>query len=601
MSQQNAAGPHLRPRPLARRLLIAVVLLALVLTPWQAATPTKAASIPRNQTLVLGFESAPLLSPHVANPFTPAGQNELQAGLHQAVFESLFYLNYETGQLEPWLAKSYQYSPNFTSVTINLRKGVLWSDGVPFTAADVVFTINMLKAHASALTYGPAMQQWVKDIKALNDYAVQITLTGPNPRFIVQNFGVSILSALIIVPQHIWQGQNPTTFAFYDPAKGWPVGTGPYRLVSAGAYQTVYDRRDDWWAAKTGFHALPAPKRIIFVGQTSVDSSTAAIASNQVDALTNLDSGSASVAMARNPKVIGWTAAAPYAWTDPCPHYFVFNVTSKPWNNAQLRAALAYSVDKVQFASLETQNAGRPAQFLFPDYPPMVKILAQNADLLKKYPGNTFDVSKARAIIQSQGYKKGSDGYFIGPDGKHLSIDLLMLNTNDGGVAWGIGSSLLTQDFNDVGVEVNQHMVSVSAYINDLDRGQFQGSVNWSCGSTTDPVATMDNFSQSSYVPIGQLASADFGRWNSAQYNAIVHQMDITAPGDPKLSQLFRQSLTIFLQQVPAIGLAEQGRNVPYNTTYWTNWPTAQNDYIQPANWWMTFHQILLKIKPTAS
>jgi hypothetical protein len=42
------------------------------------------------------------------------------------------------------------------------------------------------------------------------------------------------------------------------PAEGWPVTTGPWRLVSSGPDQKVYERRDDWWGARTGFQRLPA-------------------------------------------------------------------------------------------------------------------------------------------------------------------------------------------------------------------------------------------------------------------------------------------------------------------------------------------------------
>ena len=54
----------------------------------------------------------------------------------------------------------------------------------------------------------------------------------PNPRFQLDYFSVRIWGSVNIVPKHIWDGQDPLTFKYYDPAKGWPVGTGAYKLPS---------------------------------------------------------------------------------------------------------------------------------------------------------------------------------------------------------------------------------------------------------------------------------------------------------------------------------------------------------------------------------
>ena len=43
------------------------------------------------------------------------------------------------------------------------------------------------------------------------------------------------------------------TFGFYDPEKGWPLATGPYKVVEWSPQQKFIDRRDDWWGVKTGF------------------------------------------------------------------------------------------------------------------------------------------------------------------------------------------------------------------------------------------------------------------------------------------------------------------------------------------------------------
>ena len=66
-------------------------------------------------------------------------------GLHQAVMEPLFILNYETGEIMPWLAETMEGNESLDVWTLNLRDGAEWADGEAFNAEDVVWTINLLQ------------------------------------------------------------------------------------------------------------------------------------------------------------------------------------------------------------------------------------------------------------------------------------------------------------------------------------------------------------------------------------------------------------------------------------------------------------------------
>ena len=106
-----------------------------------------------------------------------------------------------------------------------------------------------------------------------------------------------------ILPKHIWQGQDIKAFTNYDLAKGLPIGTGAYKLVSSTTQQEVFDRRDDWWGAKIGFMPLPAPKRIIIVPVASDDAMGQLHIANQVDGGRQLLIGTFEAAQAQNPKL----------------------------------------------------------------------------------------------------------------------------------------------------------------------------------------------------------------------------------------------------------------------------------------------------------
>lgn len=559
---------------------------------------TQLAAVPRAQTLILGFEGGQVPSPDIGNPYVPARWPMISAGLHQAMFESLFYLNYETGKLEPWLAQGFSFSRNARVLTLKLRKGVRWNDGRAFTARDVAFTFNMLRKNPTLIN-GPDMQRWLRSVRVVNPTTVRLTFTAPSPRFVLDFLSVQIWGGIIIVPEHVWKGKNPATFKNFNLSKGGPVATGPYKLVQASSTRFVYDRDDNWWATKTGFHRLPAPKRLIFVEQGPEDRSAALLRSNQVDGLPKLGLGSFKAAKARNRRVIAWFQSPPYAWVDPCPNFFEFNTTVEPWDDAQLRLAVALTVDKQKMANLMNEGKGFKARFPFPAYAPLNKLLNQNNDLFRRYPVGSFLPNRAAQIFQSKGYRK-SGRFWQDSSGKRLSIEVLMQSPAEGGPAWGIATQLFQQYFEQAGIEMRPKVMSVSAYQDAASLGQFQGRMAWLCGSVTDPYKTLDAFHARRAVAVGTRTDYDkgAGRWKNAAYSRLVDRIGNLQPGDRRINPLFRQALGIFLRETPVFGVQQAIRIVPYNTTYWRNWPTAQNNYIHPPNWWMTTHQVLLRLRP---
>jgi peptide/nickel transport system substrate-binding protein len=99
------------------------------------------------------MDSGRNLTPDVWNPYVPSAQRS--QGLHQAMLEPLFMLNYESGQIQPWIGESMTPSATLDQWTLKLRNGVTWSDGVPYTADDVVFSIQMLINNAPNLNDSP--------------------------------------------------------------------------------------------------------------------------------------------------------------------------------------------------------------------------------------------------------------------------------------------------------------------------------------------------------------------------------------------------------------------------------------------------------------
>ena len=116
--------------------VFALVLGPVLGTPANAApTQAQAGQVARKDTLIVpGNVNIP--APDIWNPYIP-GTFILQ-GMNQNLMEPLFMLNYETGNIDGWLAESYTNSPDMTQWTVKLRPGTEWSDGQPLTSDDVV-------------------------------------------------------------------------------------------------------------------------------------------------------------------------------------------------------------------------------------------------------------------------------------------------------------------------------------------------------------------------------------------------------------------------------------------------------------------------------
>jgi peptide/nickel transport system substrate-binding protein len=547
-------------------------------------------TVPRERTLIIGFEGGPHAAPEQSG-LNPGATNS--QGHHQVMIESLYYLNYQSGELIPWIASGPPtWNEDFTEVTITLRDGVKWSDGEPFTAEDIAFTIDMLKENPT-LSYASTVVD-VTEATAVDEKTIQIKLANPDPRFVINAFGVRIWGAIRIVPKHIWEGQDPNTFNNFDLEKGWPVWTGPYRLVKATSTEFVFDRRDDWWAAETGFQDLPAPERIIFVEAGPDERKAAALTANEVDGQPSLRIDTFEDVVAKNPNAIGWTQDGTRAWIDPCPGMLGFNTRIAPWDDAEMRWAINYALPKQQIGDATTGGQGVVSAYNFPAYPALQAWLTENQDLLDQYNPTEFAPDKARAIFESKGYTMGSSGFYE-KDGQPLRVDILFKTEEP------ILPAIIVQALQDVGVDAAPRALAGAAYFDARDTGDFEIETHHvACGSVVEPYDELNLFHSRWVKPIGERASNNIWGWTNAEYDEIVEEMQIIEPGSERQHELFRRALEIRLQELPIISLTQQQRVVPYSTRYWTNWPTAENDYHHPPNWWMNFLMLVVEIEPAA-
>ena len=551
----------------------------------------------RAETAIFDIDGGRVEAPENWNPLLPQARRD--HGLHQALAEPLFMLNYESGEIEPWLGEEMTSNEAMDVWTLKLRDGVKWSDGEDFTADDVVYTVETMVDLGAEVGDITGLIEFIDSVEKIDDLTVQFNLTKPNPRFQLDHFSVRIWGSVIILPEHIWSEQDdPLTFKNFDPEQGWPVFTGPYTLTNVSPTEFTYERDDNWWGAETGFQELPAPRKLIWTWGGPEETRAAQMAEGELDSLMDITLGAFEAVQARNPNVIAWKDALPYAWLDPCARNIELNNTVEPWDDKEMRWALNYAIDRDQIVEIAYEETTIPSESIFPAYPPLNRLidLAKDEGLYDKYPLTEHNPEKAQEIIESKGYTK--EGDFYEKDGKRLSLDI---QNSEAYIEKQRIAQVVVEQLQEIGIDASARNVADTTWQENFQLGEFEARGGWqTCGSVNEPWFSLDTLSNRWVKPVGKRTDFNGWRWDNDEYSRIVEELGTLALDDPKVDELFLQAWEIFLDELPIIPVTQAKKLIPFDTTYWTGWPTEEDNYIHPTTWWNMTHKMIHNLEPAA-
>ena len=312
------------------------------------------------------------------------------------VYDTLLWQD-GSGTLLPWLAKSFKVSDDHLTYTFELRDGVKWSDGQPFTADDVAFTFDY---YATQKQLSPPViiqpPQGIAKVTPKGATTVEFTLDKPKVTFAAQ-----VAGAVPIIPKHVWA-------SIHDPAGALDVkvlvGTGPYKVESYNddGNPILFTARDDYF--------LGAP----FVKRIEMNAIT-----DQFPALLSGGSDIARGFGVRDDVLAPFKGNGEFGMITDVGNFVTAQLY---WNlgkggalaDVKFRQACAMAIDRKNLLTRFAAGRGAPGNpgFLGPENPWFTAV--------RQYD---FDVAGANALLDGAGYRLGNGGIRQGPDGKPLSFE----------------------------------------------------------------------------------------------------------------------------------------------------------------------------------
>ena len=366
---------------------------AIMLPAGIAGAETPAAA--RNRTLILiGINSRDgrWVDYELWNPYAIGANHQNGPNL---IYEPLAYYSAFADKWYMWLAESYDFTPDFKQLTIKTRPGINWSDGTPFGAEDVAYTMNTLRDLGPKVKWGIDVNQALNVAKVIDPNTVVLDFKIPSPRFFffaTYKYDIGIY----IVPKHIFQGQDWTTFKHFDTAKGWPVTTGPWQVVESSLQQKVFERRANWWAAEQKLASMPQVERNIWLPTVNEQNTAQAQITNHSDFGGPLQPATFPTVIRQNPKVTSYSGQKPpWGYVDWWPISLYVNNEVKPFDDKDVRWALSHYIDRKQLIDIAYLGADTVSSLPMPPYKPLLPYFDAVKDLLEKYDTLEFNPKKA--------------------------------------------------------------------------------------------------------------------------------------------------------------------------------------------------------------
>ena len=453
---------------------------------------------------------------------SPKGQGYMTLSY---IFDTLMWKD-ESG-LIPYLAEDYSVSEDGLTYTFQLRKGVSFTDGTPFTAEDVKFTFDYMKEHP----YKWVSVSMVEEASVVDEHTVEIKLNKTyNP------FLSDVAGSLPILPKHIWENvTEPETFTEPEAA----ISTGPFILenydAAAGTY--TFKANEDYFYGDVQIDKL-------VIANVSGGDSKEALLSGEIAAAPNI-SYKAAMSLKDSPEYTvlegpGLSVTRLY-----------FNFDEEAMAVKEIRQAMYHAVNLDEIVEKAYGGAGYPGsaghvQPGTPWYNPDVRQYA-------------YDVETAKKMLSEAGAADSNGDGILEYNGEEMSYTLTFTE-NDEKLA-----ELLVSYMKAVGIELVPQSADDATVKAAISEGNFELAFNTNGSFGGDPVF-LSRFATVGADGAPSVTGQGGKTWESEEYNRIYNESAVEQD-DAKRHEQVNELQEIIAEELPCLTLYYKKAVAAYNNT----------------------------------
>jgi peptide/nickel transport system substrate-binding protein len=469
------------------------------------------------------------------------------------LYEPLMIRDRFTCEAVPWLATSYEW-PTTDRMVVHLREGVMWNDGEPFTADDVVFTFMIGKEFPAADrngVWGEFYGAAATAVTALDEHTVEFQFDGPAvPKT------DDVLQNTKILPKHIYEGQGDPT-AFVD-TKG--VGTGPFVPAEYNGRRLIMERNDRYWDAEN-----LKIQRISLEGQYDANSAALKIRSGALDLYRGDIPNPPRSIVAADPE------DAHFFYPPDASTVIAINNERPVLSDPAFREGIAYALDREAISERASYGIMEPASQT------MLLLPFQEADVPDKWKGKEFipyDPEEANRLLDEAGYEKNADGWRVDENGEPLSF---VFSVQAGWMDFIAMADVIVRNLKDVGVQMKMVATDPNAVDGMQRSGDFDmvlDFVGGGCQRARDLGARLS----SSQISHDQELLLNRARFDDPEVDALIAEWSNTSD-EAEAKKLQDQVIDVFMTEFPYIALQYAPNRLIYRTENAVGWPSEEEPY----------------------
>ncbi len=538
----------------SRALLSVLILGVIVVVGWRSWS-TAPDSGPGGEIVVseVGTRGGTLVSSQRSEPrtFNRVLDQSFAVDLFSILTSGkLIRVNRVTAQVEPALVEKWTTSPDNLTYTMTLRDGVTWSDGTPFTSADVLFTFQAIyhPKVPSVLASGLQVNGQPLKVSAPDARSVVVTLPGTfGP-------GIAILDNVHLQPKHKLQvSLDAGTYSQALSAATPPaelVSLGPFMLKSYEPGQRmVFERNPRYWKKDAAGIQLPYLDQLVMEVVPDQNAELLRLQSGQIDMLQQqirpedvatlrpmIDQGKLRVielGVGVDPDVFFFNLRGPYWDTDPRREW----ITRK-----EFRKAISHAVDREAYANTVYLGAGVP--IWGPITPGNKEWFSPNV------PRYGHSIERAREILAGLGLtNRDADEWLEDANNTEARFTLLAYKGNS---SVERGAAVLRDALRPAGVAVDVVMLEQGAVIQRMLKGQFDAILFFITSTNFDPSINLDFWMSSGSAHMWNIGQPKPATDWEKEIDDLMREM--TAQVDQAArKRLFDQVQNIFAENLPAL------------------------------------------------